>query len=84
MMASTGGCFVFFGVGGASFGLWHLGQKKNPARTATMKRQTRTTIAVIAAGPTGLGRRGIVGGTAFKRIHEYNDSQLLMINPMIK
>lgn len=41
--------------------MWHFGQKKNPARTAVIKRQTRTTIAVIAAGPTGLGRRGIVG-----------------------
>lgn len=60
LKASGVGCF-FFGVDGGGFDMWHLGQKKNPARTAVMKRQTRTTMAVMALGPTGLGRRGIVG-----------------------
>jgi hypothetical protein len=65
-VGSTGGG-AFFLRGGAC-GLWHFGQKKNPARIATMVRHTRTTMAVMAAGPTGFGVSGmpvVVAGRLF-------------------
>jgi len=49
---------TFFGRGGACE-MWHLGQKKNAARMHVMNRQPRTTIAVMAAGPTGFSSIGI-------------------------
>ena len=55
---------------GGACGLWHFGQKKNPARIATMVRHTRTTMAVMAAGPTGFGVSGIpvvVAGIKIKK-----------------